>query len=107
MRVVALVADLMDRSRLGAAASPSTEVVFVSAPDGLAQAAGGADLVVVDLTRPGALDALEALDGAGTRVVGFGPHVEGDLLDAARRAGCDEVLPRSRFFARLPELLGG
>jgi hypothetical protein len=96
-RVAAYVPDLMDRSKLAAA----VDVTFVSAPSDLAEV--GADVVVVDLSRPGVLEALPDL--AGARTVGFGSHVDRELLAAARAAGCDEVLPRSRFFARLGELL--
>ena len=97
-RVVALVPDLMDRSRLGAVA----EITFVSSPAGLAAAAAAADVVVVDLSRPGAWDAVRGLDA---RVIGFAPHVERELLEAASVAGCDEVLPRSVFFRRAGDLL--
>lgn len=38
-------------------------------------------------------------------VIAFGSHVATARLQAARDAGCDEVLPRSRFSAELPELL--
>jgi CheY-like chemotaxis protein len=38
-------------------------------------------------------------------VVAFGSHVATARLQAAREAGCDDVLPRSRFSAGLPELL--
>lgn len=38
-------------------------------------------------------------------VVAFGSHVATARLQEARDAGCDEVLPRSRFSASLPELL--
>jgi PleD family two-component response regulator len=37
--------------------------------------------------------------------VGFVSHVRADLIDAARRAGVDEVLARSAFTARLAEIL--
>jgi hypothetical protein len=97
-RVAAYVPDLMDRSKLATVA----EVTFVSSPEALATTP--ADLVVVDLSRPGVLEALGG--GIGVRTVGFGSHVDHELLAAARAAGCDEVLPRSKFFARLPELLG-
>ena len=96
-KVAAYVPDLMDRSRLAAAG----DVTFVADPSELG--AAGADLVVVDLSRPGVLDALGGL--AGVRTIGFGSHVDQELLAAARAAGCEEVLPRSRFFARLGELL--
>lgn len=38
-------------------------------------------------------------------VIAFGSHVDVDRLELARQAGCDDVLPRSRFSATLPELL--
>lgn len=104
MRVAACVPDLMDRSKVAAAAAAvGADVAFVARPADLA--AAGADVVVVDLSRPGVLEALASL--AGVRTVGFGSHVDRALLDAARAAGCDEVLARSAFFARLPEVLGG
>jgi hypothetical protein len=101
-RVVALVTDLMDRSRLQAAAD--VEVRFVDA-DGLAAALADlvVDLVVVDLARPGHLDAL-ARRPSGVDVVGFGPHVDADLLASAEAAGCDRVLPRSKFFRLWPDV---
>jgi hypothetical protein len=97
--VVALVPDLMDRSRLQRA--PGVEVRFVDA-SGLA-AATGADLVVVDLSRPDHLAAL-AQRPPGVEVVGFGPHVDRALLAEAEAAGCDRVLPRSTFFRTWPEV---
>ena len=38
-------------------------------------------------------------------VIAFGSHVDVARLELARAAGCDEVLPRSKFSATLPELL--
>jgi hypothetical protein len=38
-------------------------------------------------------------------VVAFGSHVATELLDAARAAGADFVLPRSQFTANLPAIL--
>ncbi|MBV8692500.1 MAG: hypothetical protein JOZ37_18530 [Actinobacteria bacterium] len=98
MKVAAYVPDLMDRSKL-AAAAPGTN--FVSNPRLLVEVE--ADLVVLDLSRPGVL---EALSGLGhTRTIGFGSHVDVETLQAAREAGCDLVLARSAFFARLPGVL--
>jgi len=42
---------------------------------------------------------------ARPKVLAFGSHVAVEMLEAARAAGCDEVLPRSRFSATLPQLL--
>jgi hypothetical protein len=97
--VVAFAPDLMDRSRI-AAAFPDAQ--FVRSAGELASADPTA-LVLVDLHRPGVLDALPALT---QRVIGFGSHVDDALLNDARTAGCAEVLPRSRFFRRLAELGG-
>lgn len=98
-RVVAYVPDLMDRSRFGQAGS----VHFVDRPDQLVLASQEADLVIVDLGRPGVLEVLPDL---GVPTVGFGSHVDRELLQAARAAGCDQVLARSAFFSRLREMLG-
>ena len=96
-RIVAYVPDVMDRSKVAAAG----DCIFVSDPADLAGLCAGADLVVVDLTRPGVVDVLP-LDA---KVIGFANHTSRDVMDAARAAGCAEVLPRSDFFARLDELL--
>lgn len=105
-RIVAYVPDLMDRSKV-AAALAGEQLVFVTDRAGLepAVAAVATDLVVLDLARPGALDALPRLAAAGVRTVGFGSHVDHELADAARAAGCGEVYTRSAFFSRLAEVL--
>jgi hypothetical protein len=94
-RVVAFTPDLMDRSRLSAAAP---HVVFVRTAEALEAAAPDADVVVVDLARAGVLDVVARI-AAGVAVVGYGSHVDADLLAAARDAGCRDVLARSAFFA--------
>lgn len=99
-RVVAYVPDLLDRSRVSAAVP---DVTFVPRPDALAEAAGGADVVVVDLMRGGVVEALSTID---VRVIGFANHTERELMESARAAGCDTVLARSAFFSRIAELLG-
>jgi len=43
----------------------------------------------------------------GTYVVAFGPHVHEERLAAAREAGCDEVLSRGEFFARVNAIVQG
>jgi len=92
--IVAYAPNIFDRSRFG------DRVRFVETP---AEAAGlGPDVIFVDLDRcqdPAGF----RLDGA--EVIGFGPHVESEQHDRARLLGYDEVLPRSLFFRRLPDLL--
>jgi hypothetical protein len=97
--ILAYVPDLMDRSRIQAAAGD--HVVFVPRPDDLDAAVDDSTaLVVVDVARAGAIQAVEAIADR-VRVVAFGPHVDDDVLEQATAAGCAEVLPRSVFFARL------
>jgi len=99
MRVVAYVPDLMDRSKVSAAAP---DAVFVSRPDDLAGIE--ADLVVLDLTRPGAVDVLPNVNAT---TVGFCRHTMRDVIAAAEAAGCDRVLVRSEFFADVAGALRG
>jgi len=101
-RILAYVPDLMDRSKVAAAAAAGGGCVFVSRPGDLAGQSASADLVVVDLTKPGVVDVLAGLDA---RVIGFANHTSRDVMEAARAAGCEQVLPRSEFFARIDELL--
>jgi hypothetical protein len=88
--VVALVTDLVDQSRIRAAVPG---VTFVRDP---ARAAGAA-VVIVDLARYG-IHVREVRAATDGRIVAFGPHVDDETLAAARAAGADVVLARSRFF---------
>jgi CheY-like chemotaxis protein len=91
-------------------------------------------LILVDLNaRQGALDAVEQLcaqnkqahlpvgpasppDGHAAnqqqrgnprRVIAFLSHVQTDLAERARAAGCEQVIPRSEFTRNLAEILRG
>jgi CheY-like chemotaxis protein len=44
-------------------------------------------------------------NGARRRVIAFLSHVQTDLAAQARAAGCDEVMPRSKFTQELPRIL--
>jgi hypothetical protein len=94
MSIVVLTPDLADRARI-AAVVPDAR--FVGAAALLPRAAEGADVVVVDLSRAGVLGVLDEVVALGGRVVGYGPHVDAELLAAASAAGV-EAVPRSRFF---------
>ena len=99
MKVVALIPDLMDRSRLG-----QHQIEFVGAAALLPIVAAGADLVFVDLSRPGVAEVLEVVVSSSGRVIGFAPHVEDETMAWALALGA-EVMPRSKFFRRAEELL--
>ena len=99
--IIAFVPDLMDRSKVAAAAA---DVRFVSDPGTLAKAMTGDDVAVVDLSRPGTTDVVRILAAAGHRLIAFTNHTDRDSLAAARAAGV-EAMPRSEFFSRVAELL--
>ncbi|MFO0852252.1 MAG: hypothetical protein U0871_27360 [Gemmataceae bacterium] len=68
--------------------------------------------VLLDLQNPG-LDLPEILAGLRAacpvmpRVIGYGSHLARETLDAARAAGLDRVMPRSKFVASLETDLAG
>ena len=65
-------------------------------------------LVVVDLNaRAGGVEAIELLHAAGLKlpVVAFLSHVQVDLAERAKAAGCGSVLPRSKFTQNLATIL--
>jgi CheY-like chemotaxis protein len=63
------------------------------------------DLAAGDLVQPPALMAFREIAAPNTAFVAFGSHVDTQALAAAKAAGCDPVLPRSRFSAELPDLI--
>ncbi len=94
--VVALVTDLIDRSRIRGVIAG---VCFAGTPT--AAATIGGDVIVVDLAR--FVAAIPALRAAlpDARIVGFGPHVDDVGAAAARDGGADVVVARSRFFRQI------
>jgi len=66
--------------------------------------------VMIDLSFPG-LQIVELIQHLGEtlpampRIVAYGSHVDAAGLRAARDAGCDVVLPRSKFVEELPRAL--
>ena len=113
-RAVAIVRDLMFRSKIDAVARVSgAEVGYAStieaAIDRCAEAAP--TIVFVDLSgAPSqAGDIAKRIREAApmVRIVGFASHVDMKALRAARDAGFDLTLSREEFTSRLAELLGG
>jgi CheY-like chemotaxis protein len=62
------------------------------------------DLASRDLAKPEALAAYKRL-APETPFLAFGSHVDTAALAAAKDAGCEVVLPRSRFTSELPALI--
>jgi hypothetical protein len=63
------------------------------------------DLTAGEMVSPSALRLYLDLAGRDAWFVAFGPHVEADVLESAKSAGCHVVLPRSKFAAELPRLI--
>jgi CheY-like chemotaxis protein len=108
----------------------SDDLIFTSRIVGTARALGltlvagrsGAELlelallspppcVIVDLDNPG-LALPEMVRALGQisprpRIVAYGPHINAEKLHGARVAGCDTVLPRSKFVEQLANELPG
>jgi DNA-binding NarL/FixJ family response regulator len=65
-------------------------------------------LVIVELNaRSQPIDAIAKLRAAAKdiRIVAFLSHVQRELAEQAKNAGCDEVMPRSSFTQNLAEIL--
>jgi len=109
-RVLALVDDLFFQAKImEVARHAGVELSCFTAAEALvAEAQSEAPgLVIVDLNaRANALGAIEQLAaGNSVPVVAFLSHVQVDLAERARRAGCTEVMPRSQFSRDLPVIL--
>src|ERR1700730_10537087 len=100
--------DLIFTSRIvGCARSLGLTLAAARSADALLELARGSrpTCVILDLDNPGLelpglMSALAAI-APPPRVIAYGPHVNAELLRAARAAGCDPVLPRSKFVEQL------
>lgn len=110
-RVIALMDDLFFQAKLAETARQvGVELKVVTTGEALAEEArNAAGLVVIDLNaRADAIGAIEKLRAAGNAapVVAFLSHVQTELAERARAAGCREVMPRSKFTQNLAAILG-
>jgi CheY-like chemotaxis protein len=107
-----LSSDLVFSSRLASAGKRlGVEVSAISSVDAAIAriAAKPVRLVILDLATGNVelASAVARLREAGNdvKIVAYAPHVHEATLKAARAAGCDEVLTRGAFDARMDELL--
>jgi len=113
MKIFAAIHDLMFSSKVTACArGKPIEWHKRGARVSEAVAASQPDVVLIDLAAP-QLDALNAIreiksgPGKGCMVIGYVDHTREDLIEAARAAGCDQVMSKGEFARRLPQLLEG
>jgi DNA-binding NarL/FixJ family response regulator len=133
---IALIDDLFFQAKVRETAKHAgVTIETVTTGEQLLKAAEAspAALILVDLNaRQGALAAVEqlcaqnkparavqptdvpdgqaaalSLQGNPRRVIAFLSHVQTDLAERARMAGCEEVMPRSKFTQNLAEILRG
>lgn len=108
-RVIAFVPDLLFGSNVvGALRASGHEVRLVSALEDVT--VGDANVLVIDLTaeapaRIAAALQLLARAERELRTLAFFSHVEADVREAARAAGFDLVVPRSRMARAAGELV--
>ena len=109
--LVAFLDDLFFTVKIADAAKRAgTPVTFVKTADAaIERVLSEHCLVVIDLncaaSDPIALVARIKAEAPATPVVGFVSHVQTDLREQARVAGCDAVLARSVFSSKLPDVL--
>ncbi len=110
--IVVLVSDLIFEAKIRSTAQAlGIETVSVRSAAALLTevASRHPAVVIVDLSAagPDPATAIRTIKASASPppVIAFGSHVDVDLLAAARAAGAEQVLPRSRFSADLPQLL--
>lgn len=109
-QVLALVDDLFFQAKLlETAKHVGVELRCVATAAALLHEARRAApaLVVIDLNaRGGAIEAVEQIQRDNPLpVIGFFSHVQTELAERARQAGCNEVMPRSKFTQDLAAIL--
>lgn len=111
MAVLAVVEDLLFRSKLETAARLMNVPLQSASAAGVLPPGNSWTVVVVDLgvTRidPLALVAELRRVAPHASLVAFGAHVDQARLDAARAAGYAHVLSHAELMARLPNVLQG
>ena len=113
MKVLAAIHDLMFSSKVNAAAR-GKPLSWVPRGTDVAEhvAREKPDVLLIDLGSPkfdavAAVKAIKSGESKQTTVIGYVDHTREDLIEAARAAGCDQVMSKGEFARRLPELLDG
>lgn len=113
-KIVAVLDDLFFSSKIREAAKTlDIDLEFVKNPDGFKEKISSEkpSLIIFDLnSRAGSpLEIIKSIKSSSELkqipVIGFLSHVQIELKKEADRAGCDLVIPRSRFSIDLREIL--
>ena len=113
MKVFAAIHDLMFSSKVTASAK-GRPIEWLKRGTRVVDAvtASQPDVVLIDLAAPqlDALNAIREIKGGACKnctVIGYVDHTREDLIEAAKAAGCDQVMSKGEFARRLPEMLEG
>lgn len=101
-RIIALIPDLLFGSKVVSALQAAGHRVELR---GDFDDAGGADLLIVDLTSE-PQERIARLGASSTPKLAFYSHVEADVRAQAEAAGFDLVVPRSRMAREGGALVG-
>jgi len=110
-QVLALVDDLFFQAKLiETAKQVSVQLRTCTTPEALAAeiARDAPRLVLIDLNaHSNPLDAIQRVRASSEEIplVGFLSHVQLDLAESARAAGCADVMPRSKFTQNMATIL--
>ncbi|MGB7293608.1 MAG: response regulator [Thermodesulfobacteriota bacterium] len=113
-KILAVLDDLFFSSKIREAANTlDIDLEFVKKPDGFSEKISSEkpSLIIFDLnSRAGSpLEIIRSIKSSSELkkipVIGFLSHVQIELKKEADRAGCDLVIPRSRFSKDLREIL--
>lgn len=112
--ILAAVDDLLFRSKIRTTAKQAgVDLTLVHSADEIPTEARekGPSLVIFDLntSKGDPISTIAEMKKdpalAGIRTLAFVSHVQTELIQAARAAGADEVMPRSVFASQLAEIL--
>jgi DNA-binding NtrC family response regulator len=110
-QVLALIDDLFFQAKLlETAKQVGVELRTCTTSDALAAeiAKDAPSLVVIDLNaQSNPLEAIQRVRAGSSEIplIGFLSHVQLDLAERARAAGCADVMPRSKFTQNLATIL--
>jgi CheY-like chemotaxis protein len=105
--VTAVVTDIFFQARIASTVrAAGLQVRYELSVSGITKSPP-TDLALVDLDADtDVFSVIRALRMGGTRtIIAFGPHVDTDRRKAAKAAGADRVMAKSKFVQELPRLV--
>ena len=107
--VVVVSTDLFFAARISSAAQHAGREVRFLNSDAAVGSVERYRLALIDLDAhvdvPAAIRALRAVGGPAAPIVAFGPHLDTEGRKAARGAGANRALAKSKFITELPQLM--